>query len=87
MTLRDHLATGVTTVARCWAVTRTDGATLGFTDHDRPLAFDGLDFRPGSGLSARALVQGTGLSVDNSEALGVLSSDAITEAEIGRAHV
>ena len=82
MTLREHLATGATTVARCWAVTRTDGVTLGFTDHDRPLAFEGLDFRPDTGMTARALVQGTGLAVDNSEALGALSSDAVTEADI-----
>ena len=82
MTLRDHLSTGCTTVARCWAVTRKDGVTLGFTDHDRPLTWDAIDFRPESGLSAKALVQGTGLSVDNSEALGALSSDAISDADI-----
>ncbi|MBP1805504.1 DUF2163 domain-containing protein [Rubellimicrobium aerolatum] len=82
MTLRDHLATGVTTIARCWSVTRRDGVTLGFTDHDRPLSFDGLTFRPDSGLSASAVVQATGLSVDNSEATGALTSDAITDADI-----
>ncbi len=82
MTLRAHLATGATTVARCWALTRGDGFRLGFTDHDRPLAFDGLAFRPDTGLAARAVVQGTGLAVDNTEALGVLSSDAVTEADI-----
>jgi uncharacterized phage protein (TIGR02218 family) len=82
MTLQSHLATGCTTVARCWAVTRRDGVTLGFTDHDRPLAWDDLTFRPESGLTAKSLVQATGLSVDNSEAMGVLSSDAISEADI-----
>ena len=82
MTLRTHLATGATTVARCWSVARKDGLTLGFTDHDRELSFDGLTFRPDTGLTARAVVQGTGLAVDNSEALGVLSSDAITESDI-----
>ena len=82
MTLQSHLSTGCTTVARCWAVTRKDGVTLGFTDHDRPLAWGGIDFRPESGLSAKALVQATGLSVDSSEALGALSSDAISDADI-----
>ncbi len=82
MTLRAHLATGATTVARCWSLGRRDGLTLGFTDHDRPLSFDGQTFRPDSGLAARAVVQGTGLAVDNSEALGVLSSDAVTEGDI-----
>jgi uncharacterized phage protein (TIGR02218 family) len=80
--LRDHLATGCTTTCRAWAIARADGVTLGFTDHDGPLAFEGIAFRPDPGLTARALVQGTGLAVDNSEAEGALTSDAITEADI-----
>lgn len=77
-----HLATGATGVARCWRVTRRDGVTLGFTDHDCDLRFDGTVFRAGSGLSAAALSQTSGLSVDNTEALGALSDAAITEADI-----
>ncbi len=80
--LAAHLATGLTTVCQCWAITRRDGVVLGFTDHDRPLQFGGMDFRADSGLSARALVQGTGLAVDNSEAMGVLKDASLTEAEI-----
>ena len=82
MSLRDHLATGLTTVCRCWAVTRADGTVYGFTDHDLPLEFNGIAFRANGGMSASALVQGTGLSVDNSEALGVLSDVAISDADI-----
>jgi uncharacterized phage protein (TIGR02218 family) len=77
-----HLATGLTTVCQCWSVMRKDGVRYGFTDHDRPLSFGGITFRADSGLSARALVQGTGLAVDNSEAMGVLSDASLTEAEI-----
>ena len=80
--LHDHLRTGLTTVARAWAVTRRDGLRLAFTDHDRDLRFDGQVFRADSGLSASALQQATGLSVDNTEALGVLTADGITEADI-----
>jgi uncharacterized phage protein (TIGR02218 family) len=80
--LQAHLAGGTTTVARCFAVVRGDGLVLGFTDHDRDLSFDGVEFRAGTGLTARAIQQGTGLAVDNSEALGALSSAAITEADI-----
>ena len=32
-----HLATGDTTVCRCWAVHRRDGRRFGFTDHDADL--------------------------------------------------
>lgn len=80
--LRAHLATGLTHVCRAWAITRADGLVLGFTDHDLPLTFDGITFRADTGMSARALVQTTGLSVDNTEAVGALSHSAITEADI-----
>lgn len=71
-----------TTLARAWMVRRADGMVLGFTDHDAVLSFGGIRFRPDHGMSARALVQATGLSVDNSEAEGALSDDAITERDV-----
>ncbi len=80
--LNAHLATGLTTVCRCWRVDRRDGMVLGFTDHDRDLAFSGLVYRAETGMTARTLVQSTGLNVDDSEALGILSDDAVTEADI-----
>lgn len=80
--LLDHLGTGVTTVCRAWAVQRTDGETLGFTDHDLNLTFDGLVFKANTGMTARAFQQSTGLSVDNSEAMGGLSDEAISEADL-----
>lgn len=82
MSLAGHLAGVVTTVCRCWDVTREDGRRLGFTDHDRDIQFDGLTYRAGTGLSARAFAQTTGLSVDNSEAVGALRDVAVTEGDI-----
>lgn len=79
---RGHLESGLTTVCRCWSVTRRDGVEYGFTDHDRTLNFEGIVFKADTGLSARALQQGTGLSVDNTEAMGVLSDAAIREDDI-----
>lgn len=82
MSLAEHLATGTTTIARAWALTRSDGLRLGFTDHDRDLEFDGMVFRASAGLSARALEQVTGLAVDNSEAVGALVDAGLSEADI-----
>ena len=82
MTLVDHLKTRTTTVCRCWSVVRRDGVAQGFTDHDRDLSFEGLTFRAETGMAARAFQQSTGLSVDNSEAVGALSDDAIAEADV-----
>lgn len=80
--LQAHLEGGLTTLCRAWAIERADGTVHGFTDHDRELAFDGVVFRADTGLSAMALQQGTGLSVDNTEAVGALSDAAISEADI-----
>jgi uncharacterized phage protein (TIGR02218 family) len=77
-----HLALGVTTVCRAWVVTRRDGVVFGFTDHDLPLVVEGVTCRADSGMTARALQQTTGLSVDNSEAVGALSDAAITEGDL-----
>ena len=41
--LQAHLDEGTTTLAWCWRITRADGVTFGFTDHDRTLAFDGTE--------------------------------------------
>lgn len=80
--LAARLAAGATSLARCWQVTRADGESFGFTDHDGDLDFGGVTFRAASGWTAGALETATGLSVDNASALGALSSDVITEADI-----
>ncbi|MEL7150251.1 MAG: DUF2163 domain-containing protein [Pseudomonadota bacterium] len=82
MSLAEHLASGATTVCRAWAVTRRDGVVLGFTDHDRALQFDGIEFAASSGLTARSLEQTTGLAVDNTEAIGALSHASIREEDV-----
>ncbi|MEM7631331.1 MAG: DUF2163 domain-containing protein [Pseudomonadota bacterium] len=78
----DHAATGLTTLCRAWAIERADELSFGFTDHDRDLRFDGITFRADTGLTAAALAQSTGLSVDNTEALGALSDASVREDEI-----
>ena len=80
--LQAHLDDGTTTLAWCWKITRADGASFGFTDHDRPLAFGGMDFEPESGLSASEIRSGSDLSVDSQDTEGALTSDRITETDI-----
>ena len=77
-----HVQSGLTTLCHCWAITRADGVQYGFTDHDQPLGFEGVSFKADTGLSAQALQQSTGLSVDNTEAIGALSDAAISEEDI-----
>ncbi len=77
-----HLASGTTMTCRAWVVSRRDGTVLGFTDHDRDLSVAGVTCRANTGMTARALQQTTGLSVDNSEAVGALSDAAVSEGGI-----
>lgn len=77
-----YLASGATHLCRAWALTRRDKTRLGFTDHDQELSFDGLVFQASSGLTPMALQQSTGLSVDNSETLGILQADQIRDEDI-----
>ncbi len=77
-----HLKSGLTSLCWCWKVGRHDGVVLGFTDHDLDLRFSGVVFRADTGMGAQALQQTTGLAVDNTEAVGALSSSAITGADI-----
>ena len=80
--LQAHLDDGTTTLAWCWKITRADGVSFGFTDHDCPLAFGGTDYEPESGLSASEIRSGSDLSVDSQDAEGALTSDRITETDI-----
>lgn len=80
--LQNHLDSGTTTLCTCFRLTRRDGAVFGFTNHDRPLAFGGVAYRPETGLTPSEVASSLGLSVDTMEAEGALSSDAIDEADI-----
>lgn len=77
-----HLQSGLTTTCRCWAIRRREGQEYGFTDHDMKLSFEGIEFKASTGLTASVIEQATGLSIDNSEAMGALSDAAVTEQDI-----
>ncbi len=81
-TLQAHLDDGTTTLSWCWRISRTDGGSLGFTDHDRALVFDSTEFEPESGFAASEIRSGSDLAVDAQDASGVLTSDRITETDI-----
>lgn len=80
--LQAHLQQEVTTLATCWRLTRRDGVIYGFTDHDQPLTIDGLTYEAATGFTPTAVETRTGLSVDNLDIDGMLTSQRITEADI-----
>src|ERR1041384_6712740 len=80
--LQAKLDSGVTTLARCWKVTRRDGAVTGFTDHDRDLVVDGVTCRAGTGFAASEATSRFDLSVDGAEISGALADDSLSEADL-----
>jgi uncharacterized phage protein (TIGR02218 family) len=81
-TLQAHLASCATTVCHAWQIIRRDKVRFAFTDHDQPVKFGDITFEANSGLGAKALAQTTGLSVDNTEAIGALNDASLREDEI-----
>ena len=81
--LDDHLKTGATTLCWCWRLTRRDGVRLGFTDHDRDLTFDNTTFEAEAGFDAGDMASGVGLSVDNLEVGGAVTSTRLAERDLG----
>ena len=64
--LQAKLDSGVTTLARCWLITRNDGVTQGFTDHDEDIVIGSVTCRAGTGFSGSEAKQSLGLAVDSS---------------------
>jgi uncharacterized phage protein (TIGR02218 family) len=80
--LQTKLDTGVTTLCRCWIVTRRDGVVQGFTDHDQDVVLDGVTCRAGTGLSGSEATEQLGLAVQGSDISGALADDELTEADL-----
>jgi uncharacterized phage protein (TIGR02218 family) len=80
--MQAHLDGGVTTLAWCWKVTRSDETVMGFTDHDRDLDFDSVTFAAASGFTASEVSSSLGLAVDSLEVEGALATAAITEEDL-----
>jgi uncharacterized phage protein (TIGR02218 family) len=82
--LAASLASGATTLAWCWLLTRADGLRLGFTDHDEELVVEGVACSAESGATGTAVEQSAGLIPDSLDLLGALTSGRLAEAELAR---
>ncbi|MCG8441002.1 MAG: DUF2163 domain-containing protein [Caulobacterales bacterium] len=80
--LQARLDSGVTTLAWCWRVERADGVVLGFTDHDRPLSFDGVSYVAASAAMTGAAQSELGFAPDAAGFAGVLDSATLAESEL-----
>lgn len=80
--LQAKLSSGVTTLARCWIVTRRDGTVLGFTDHDEDVVLGSVTCLAGTGLDSSEVTAQLGLAVDGAEIAGALADESLTEADL-----
>ena len=80
--LQTKLSSGVTTLCRCWRITRRDAVVQGFTDHDDDVLLDGLTCHANTGLTGSEATARLGLSVSGSEISGALADDALSEADL-----
>jgi uncharacterized phage protein (TIGR02218 family) len=82
--LAAHIETAATTLCHCWSLTRRDGLVLGFTDHDRKLSFDGIDFAATTGLEAAESAAELGFAIGGGEVAGAFAAFGLNEADLAR---
>lgn len=80
--LAASLASGVTTLARCWRITRTDGVVVGLTDHDGDLTVDGTQFLAAGGVAGSEATASLGFAVDGGELTAALTSQVLDEDDL-----
>ena len=80
--LQAHLDSGTTTLCYCWKLSLRSGETIGFTDHDEAVAFDGVNFEAQAGFTSSEIHSSLGFAVDNLEASGALKSAQLDEGRL-----
>ena len=80
--LQAKLDSGVTTLCRCWLITRNDGVTQGFTDHDEDVVLDAVTCRAGTGLDGQRGDAESRARGRRSELSGALADDTLNEDDL-----
>lgn len=80
--LAARIESGAATMCHAWIVTLSDGARLGFTDHDEALEVDGVTCRADGGWTAGAAHQELGLEAGQASAEGMLDVEGMTLEDI-----
>ncbi|APG63812.1 hypothetical protein LPB140_11065 [Sphingorhabdus lutea] len=72
----------LTSFCYIWQILRHDGIMLAFTSHDRNVAINGIDYHASSGLIPTSIDAALGLENNGPDVDGILSNNAITDADI-----
>lgn len=76
-----QLRSSAVDLAKCWRIERSDGVIIGFTEHDKALTIDGVEYQPTNAFSSSAFSQKNDLSVSNINVVALIS-DLITEDDL-----
>lgn len=80
--MQTDLNASATTHCMCWKLTRVDTIVMGFTDHDEDIVFDAVTYAAATGMVGSTISASSNLNVDDMDAIGALTSAAITESDI-----
>lgn len=80
--IQSALDSGAAKHCYCWRVELTNGTVMGFTNHDRIISFDGVEYEPESGFTPSEVQTSLGLAVQTQEVEGALISDKVTEDDL-----
>ena len=80
--LEAHFASGCTSLATCWKLTRKDGTVMGFTDHDQDIMFESITYASISGFNPTAIENKADMSVDNRELEGQFLEIGIKQEDL-----
>jgi uncharacterized phage protein (TIGR02218 family) len=72
----------VTTLAKCYRVTRPDAVVMGWTDHDLDLTFAGITFTAAPGIDPSQLTWNSDGSVDNLDIQGAFIVGQVQERDV-----
>jgi uncharacterized phage protein (TIGR02218 family) len=70
------------TLCRCWLLRRTDGITLGFTEHTRSFRIDGIEYTPLNPIDAQQSDTYAQLTNSNTQLTVLYSEGRITESDV-----
>lgn len=82
VSLTGHLHKALTHLATCLLFTRTDGGVYGFTNHDKPIYFGGVNYYPAASFNASDIQSKNNLDTDNLSIEGVVNSAYLTEDDL-----
>lgn len=80
--LIDNIKKEVSTLCRCYLLTRSDGVQIGFTDHDRDIVIEGITYTASVSFNPSNVSYTNNLSSDNLTLNGVLSLENINDFDI-----